>query len=1005
MKLLLKINNEWKSPEFSNDSNELFLDWHYGNIESPADYIGEFSFDFVLPRSQKNNEIFNHFYRLDGIVEPTKFDPAIKIPYEIHSDRGQVISSGTAYVSIVDKENYRVYLSGGLHTVFQKALNSGWDTATAEENDEYYLLPEYIKLDADGTYTNEPTVNAKMVRYNWINNDCHWNWRSIEEASAAGYIAPLQRNLIIPNEIVGWIPTHQGQVSDFDKSKWLYNFNGQPMEYPIFSDTVNEIQNWPLSDDPTEYQMAEFRSYNQQPAIYVKRLWEWYQRHFEDMTGYTLTLDNNWYNEDNPYLKDLYYTLPKLNNYQVYTDDGVILNDDDTSEAVPIPDKDPDENEYVPGIDNTKFKNIIYFPQGYRGGEIKVNWFPWLNGDFSGVGSLLIWDWYRQCFGVTIKVVSQNGTVKYQRTHGMLMIPVPADGTPLIPSDVLLGYVSNRYSYNFDEYHYYNYTGTTNTNSQYFFQWTNSSTIGQGYDFIFNCVCDDTDHIEVETQIHTITGGHHYPFNLAYRTSDSSNGYYRRGEPVQPAYMKVYIQGKATAYGISKTYNLKSGSPLTLERLFETEKSPFTVLLKYSKFTNLVWVVDDDNKNVIVYQRPQHFYECMNEVNTSLPDLGDANIKMTGIVDITPLVNYGDEIQMKPIDWETRNLSMNFEKSEADNLKEYQEKWKRTYGTKILVTDNRRNNDVKEMFCQGDNDTVMEAADISPYFIPISTAFERKPVAYRADTLLLNVKEGKSANLHGQFVFRNENGRWKPELYSGFRWYVNGVIISDDAQHEVNNQKYYYHGNLFTGDLTTTIKPIYSPVNTKKNAAFWFAFPRTAYAPLNYALDTETLYDLWKNYLIEIYDINNKTLVCNIHLSDSLYRRLKINPLCQIENTVYIMMSMEGYNENSNWVKCTLKQFSTIQGLTGGAERTAEDADDGLVWLWDDGTSIWWDNGVTITIGDGSVVANPVRYYDVLVPDLADPALPATVAQIVDTGNNGGNWYNPTDWTYQGIVP
>lgn len=986
MKLLLQINNRWVEPEFGKDTNELSLDWSYGSLESPADYIGEYALDFLVPRSQHNNRLFDKFYRTDKKVDPVTFDPAIKLPYNIVSDRGQVISSGTAYIQTVDKDNYKMYLSGALHTIFSKALNSGWDTAKAEEDDEYFLLPEYIKIDKNGGYTSNPKINADMVYYNWRWGDSrNESWSDF--VSSLSILSDTNLTNIVSNEIISWIPTHQGTPDGFDTDQWMYSdSNGVEQCWPIFSKDGNEL-GIPLqiADELREYQMAEFRSYNQQPAIYVKRLWEWYRDSFQAMTGYSLVLDDNWFNDDNPYLKNLFYTLPKLKRN--YTLGNPMINYDETveSNAAAFP-----QTFSQSGVNNVIATSTFTFPQGFHGGDFKINWSPWLNVP-NGHAGWYYWNYYDCCFVVTIMVKGSNNAIKYQRKHAMYVIPWSNETSALAPRPALVTWAQA----NTDEQHYMRYTRGFNTTNRHNMQWVFADEVGRGYDFLITSILEDGDYLEVVTQVHDVSKK--FPLVTGFYTEDSNwweelwGNTYTNGEPNGYYYdYPMSLQTNVNVVANSQDFEIRSNSPISLERLLESE-NPFSILLKYTKYTNLIWLVDDYNKNVTVYGRPQHFYQCLT-ADSELPSTGDSAVQMTGIVNLTEYVDTSKDVVLTPIDWGNKYLYMNFEEADADFLGDYHSKFKRTYGSKMLTTPNRRSDETKEMFCNGDNDTVYEACDVSPYYIPIGTAYDYKPLAYQADTLLLNSKDDNTsgADIHGQFVFRNPNGRWNPRVYENFRKNLNGIIISDDSAYEVNNQKYYFHGSKGIGsDRYTIYKPVFSPVNTVRNAAFWFAFPRTAYAPLNYAQDTSTLYDRWGSYLSEMYDISNKTIQCNIHISDSMYRRLKINPLVQIDNSVYIMISMEGYNENSDWVKCTLKQFSSIEGLTAGAIPQGGGTSDENLWQFDDEEYIAFDDAVNIRVGDGTGrIIEPLRPYEPIITEDPVPQLPEKVSDIIRTQGN-----------------
>lgn len=996
MRLYLQINSEWVEPDISQGDNNINLDWQYASMDSPADYIGEFALDFLLPRNQHNNMLFDKFYRVDKLVDPTTFDPAIKLPYVIYSNIGQVLSRGTAYIQTVDKDNYKMYLSGSLHTIFSKALNSGWDRNKATEDEDYYLFPEYIQLDSRGQYSNEVLINAPLVYHNWLHGTEKTTWDFFRQNIQN--IAPDEIGYAVSNQIVDWIPTHQGSVEDFDTENWICNTGilGMDRVFPIGSYTENANPRWQqIGDDLREYQMAEFRSYNQQPAIYMYRLWEFYRKEFQAMTGYDLELDSGWFNMNNPYLRSLYYTLPKLKRNYVYDVAETTMDETDTSPVAwfpPVEDVQTSMNAVGTGCS-------ICAPAGFQGGNICVNWYPWLNVPY-GESRAFMWNWYDYCFLVTI-MVHNNGVERYRKTVIVYMIP-RTTGITLAPSQLLRDWAD---ATGYDQYYYY-YTWDYNTPDQHIFQNINSE-VGKGLDIMFNTILFPDDCFYVFTNVHGINM--RKPMCQSYYTEDATwweeNTYadhHRRGDPRDLWYTQpTSLQVRTNITGNGQAYEIRSNSPVTLERLTQGE-NPFAILLRYSKFANLIWLVDDENKKVTVVERAQHFYYCTHQ-NAVLPETGDESVPMLGIANITKNVDISSEMELTPIDWGDRYLYMNFEKSGCDLLDEYEEKYHRTYGSKMLITPNKRTNETKDMFCNGDYDTVTEAADFAPYYLPIGQVMNglSNPFAsgillplqaYKCDTLLMNCDKDNTEgqDVHGQFVFRNPNARWSERMWSSFRPDVSGVLISDDTYQEINEQKYYFHGTKdIGGDKITQYRPVFSPVNTVDNVAWWFAFPRTAFAPLNYAENTGTLYDAWKEWLIEMHDVNNRTIKCRVHITDSLYKRLKLNPLVQIDNAVYIVMKIEGWGEGKDFTLCTLKQFASLENLQAGAFPNIPGGFDlPIEWTWDDGDDVSYDDNATLIVGDGTRLSDPVRDYDVLIDADPMPVLPATVEDIVNGQNN-----------------
>lgn len=961
MKLLLQINNNWERVEFDKEDNEFSLNYHFGSLDSPADYVGEFALDFKLPRTQQNNRLFAQYFRVDSVVTALNvYDPAIRLPYMIVTDSGEVISEGMGYINHITKDSYIFVLNGALGSVFSKALNSGWNTQKANDDEEYYLLPEFIAYDG-ATYTATPAVTAKLVQWNWANQTILYDWERVKQLYTN--YNPNYRQERMAGLCIGWIPTHQGAADDISTDKWVAYERG-PLNWekllPMWSYDNNQVS-FPLADTPTEYQMADFRSWNQQPCIYILRLWQWYAEEFEKITGYQLELDSTWFNSDNPYYAKLCYTLPKLGKYE--TDPAVGAYTDSNIQTVNSPVWDGTDG-YLYGLNGLSTTNTFTFPNGATGGEFIINWQPKINLH-NGIhpGYSRIWNWYEDCFRVTVSLYDSNNRLKTQRKYGIMLSIYRHDrwGNWLNASPAIQAWMNA----NCDEVGAYYYgapsPGATNMVGTY----VNSSRYGSGCDLRFYGNVENGDYMTVTTEIYS-------PFDKMPIVFYYANGYPQGYENANAAKNHVVFDLETDVSVNSKRFFQRTGQPLTLERLFANE-NPFEVLLKYTKYLNLVWLVDEEEKTVKVTPRYQFFFDCMNRGGT-LPDAGTVKPPINGILDLSDRVNKDKDVKVLPIDWADKYIYLNFDEADADFLKEYKEKYSRTYGSKQLQTPNKRVKSQKEFF---EEKSVVCAADITPYYISIGSCYGGNPVAYQADRLLLNSKDNnaKTADLHGQFVFRNPNSGWDTNLIYNFR---NNVIISDDTQFEIQQDKIYYHGNKLYGDVEVTQRPVYSPICTGNDVSFWFAFPREAYAPINYADTTKTLFDFWRGYLYEIYNVNNKTIEVYINLPAAYYKRLKVNPLCQIDNCVYIMMEMDGWNEKTEFIKCTLKQFGSLGNLTAGAVKNPDDA---VVWLWDNNTEnvLDWDNGVTIPTEDTDTLQPSVNpLYPPVVDTDVTPVVPAT---------------------------
>lgn len=130
-------------------------------------------------------------------------------------------------------------------------------------------------------------------------------------------------------DTITFIPSYNGIYDDFDSSKCLINTNDISTDiFPTSKEedgttytTLNGFGLASLEKDCTEWETRDLRSYYQRPAIKVSKLIEAICR--EENSGYNVTYDETFFNENNPYWSKTFVALPLLTSNDNITDEEV----------------------------------------------------------------------------------------------------------------------------------------------------------------------------------------------------------------------------------------------------------------------------------------------------------------------------------------------------------------------------------------------------------------------------------------------------------------------------------------------------------------------------------------------------------------------------------------------------------------------------------------------------------------------------------------------------------
>lgn len=882
MKFYLKINDDWVAPDFNVDDDiGIQLYWTFDNLQNPTDYVGEYSYDFTLPFTKKNRTLFKNFEQMDSITSTTStqvFHPNVLIPYIIHTTN-DVISTGEAYMSEINEKGYVLNLQGSLCTAFTKLLNSGWNTSKAVNDSDYFLLNDI-----------DETLDRNLIYRMWNNDTPDFT---------------LDPTFSDVTQVLTAVPMHQGLYNDFDsKSRVWY----QPTLGLYFSSEMFTDQN--IGDGLNEWQMQEYRSYEQNFAIYIQKLFAIYQTRCREICGYDLVLDNRWYNETYEYLKNMVYVLGKIKNTNPYAETNYNSSSPSTWY---MPDRNYNISDVLPGLSSHINNYTLSSFDVIRGQAVNFEFELEMSVTYPAEttnGSILMNSWLNP-FMYTLQFVDESNVVHDTFNFAVFCLPDATSSSNneyLIKDTDVTNWAPSGVPYSIIRY------TVTNANANpglHNFQHIS-------YRFVSDYDGKLTPKISWHYNTDTI------PFLSALGPASMPYLYY-----YYPPYDQPVMTTKV-ASTVSVSEELRSGQAFTFEKVFG-DISPFTVLLKYTKLLGMLWIVDDYSKTITIKRRSDYFWDLINiQNNAKVPT--DEEYK--GFTNITDLVDF-NSFKITPLAWDTRKVEFNYDECEDVYMKNYQDKYGRTYGSALVLTENYLNKDTRDLLCQSDYDTITPSCVVQPYYTPYGYYTQGATGKLKCNAAPTAQSDGGEAlEVNNNFYFRLANVTLSNNMHvGGYRTDSSGkyAYISDDLVIEIRANKYMWHNNSAAAinDIAIRKMPSFSTVRNGYSCQFaapyelYFDVPldltrRDPFSPIvppviigelrtpaiNYIYDLE-----YAEYVDEVYNVNNKTLEVNVAINGELYRRLKNVPLVIIEDVAYLVTEIEGWNEFNDKTKLKLRQI------------------------------------------------------------------------------------------------
>lgn len=957
------------SDKLVENSEDLKINFSYQlkDINNPSIVKNPFTKTIDIIGTPNNNKIFGEIYNFDReqMYDATKlvgayFNPSYRTPFSIFRN-GEIIESGYMQLNTITIKNkdihYNITLYGGIGNFFYSLMYN--------ENSEPLTLADLV-YGVEDEQTGLPFEDSDREFDFTINKEfvygCFQN------------VGKDNNNTI--NDYITFVPSYNGLPENFDSDKVLINTANNSYWSGKTSTTVDgktytPYNNYILAQLPRKYnewEILDLRSYLQRPAIKLSKIIDACTNPINN-GGYSVELDPDFFNDDNPYYKDAWVALPLLTNLEkeknnIHSADGEIYDDANlwvgkkgsttyiTKMSNIIPSNDFSVNGDAINYESTPVGTLTNIEVEFDLNFITDN----LDNDNLYIGSTTYQ--YNDEYGATTYYGSQSSIA-------IQLIAYDGNGDILSYSDVFS--IGTKY---------WGSAEITKNNCNHF--WKNYNPIGnpslvwkQGVfvlendKYVFKSGTQSkikmellnipyNTNIELEVRFQRIMDKP--PFNIIsvydYGTLTNNNIY---------SSVEECNKGKVTGYfkpSFSKIIITRdepdsivaSNSKITKQFLLKTEKTPADYLLSYTKLFNLFYTVDESSKTVKIQTMNNYF-----------------NGK---VIDWNNKIDYSKDITIKPLMFDKKFYCMK-QDGESYYLTKYKNEYSVEYGQKRINTNYNFNAETQQLFDGNVYQNAISAIDTSPYYhtfydkddrllspfcnsnfeyslfnVSSTNIVETTEVNYTtpaivggwswnrnsgydsfAKTCFYNLENDEKSLSDISSVLLFYNGQVEPKDFDGNRiryklsddvgemYFLNNKTpcwLFTDGTTDVNNNTISYNCATLPQFLR------YKIVGNQVQTSWDFGKPKEIYIPDTTYEDNKALYEqYWSSYYNDQLDINTKEITCYVNLNDVIVNGELLKNFYFFNGCHWILNKIENYNINNyDTTKCTFIRVNKLYNYT-----------------------------------------------------------------------------------------
>lgn len=907
---------------------EILYTYQVDDLTNPTIVKNSFSKTITIKGTKSNNHLFGHYWNVErmqvggGDGSNVYFNASKKMDFQLFVGT-ELYESGYVKLDEVRRINddyeYDITLYGGLGDFF-------YNLSISDDGGERKLSDLDYGKDIDFT-----------IKINTVQDA----WNSLKEGTDDKW------------NIINFMPAYNGIPEDFDSNKLLMDMSSTNLTKSKTEDgkTYRTKEGWvmaELPDEMTEWETRDLRSYLQRPCIRMKEIIKACCNP-DNNGGYEVELDEDFFNENNPYWEDTWMSLPMIQTLEYDSGEqpieGATLMTKTTegdTEGYMYQALEFDMGEFPTSsmssisVRATINPNLSYPSTSYK-------WF-WNKG---GTSYHTGWACYGSLF---CQLLAFNGdTVVGASDVYNLTSPIRHDGklwygdnsrysggrsyTPYMDKNIysVLGFFKSNGFVRENATDAAQFTFTINnlatnvTALKMCYYWGASKDKLKKADYAYSCFDETKD---------TSWVGHNWA--VTWNTSPS-----RLQMGLKYHNLKAVMGGT-----IGRT-----GTEVTKSLMLNTEASPCDYLLSYCKMFGLYFSKSPYEKKISIQTR-KSFYD------------------RSKITDISKDIDYSKNVTITPIAFGSKWVEFNQEQDETQYAKDYMTTKGVVYGSKVLNTGYEFDSEKKQLLDTNVIKSGIEGLEKSKYFTCYNNDSKVRPffgygMKYNLynddDTIELIGTNAQGSNLLGinednnlkyydtfpkmQFHDKSNeptDGNNCLVFFSGFKNLTTGranpinYYLTDDSYYQTQLNEgtpcwLFVSGNRDLNQKAIARKvnelPVFERYLTDSNSttikkSLDFGTAQELYVPKYSIQEDVNIYsNFWKTYLEDLYDVNTKILTVYVRLKEKVGYDL-LRQFYWFENAIWRINKITDWNIGLE--ETTKVEFVKVQDLNDYTSVTQE---------------------------------------------------------------------------------
>lgn len=899
---------------------EILYTYQVDDLTNPTVVKNSFSKTITIKGTKTNNHLFGHYWNVERIQiggggngSNVYFNASKKMDFQLFVG-SELYESGYVKLDEVrrvdDDYEYDITLYGGLGNFF-------YNLSLSDDGSEMKLSDLNFDKDIDFTINLDTIQNA---------------WNSLKEGNNDKW------------SIINFMPAYNGLPEDFDSNKMLIDTKSTNLTKRYQDGEIYTTKDgWVIADLPdemTEWETRDLRSYLQRPCIRMKEIIKACCNPINN-GGYEVELDEDFFNENNPYWENTWMSLPMIQTLEYDSGEQIIKGATLYAETT---EGDIDGYMYqnlefdmgeLPSTVMTSIyvKAVINPSLSYRSTSYK--WFWNSGGDSYHTG----WACYGSLF---CQLLAFNGdTVVGASNVYNLTSPIRHNGK--------LWYGHNeRYT---SAHTFTPYMGKSIVDVLGFFERSGFCLEGQTTPFIFPFYINNLTTNVTSVKMCYFWGASKdkmkkasHAFAVFDETKDTSwiDHDWARQYATSPGYMDMDLISHNLKAVMGGTIG-RTGTEVSKNIILNTEASPCEYLLSYCKMFGL-YFSKSLYENKIKIQTRNSFYD------------------RNKITDISNDIDYSKNVTITPIAFGSKWVEFNQEQDETQYAKDYKTTKGVVYGSKVLNTGYEFDSEKKQLLDTNVIKSGVEGLEKSKYFTCYNNDNKVRPFfGYGMKYNLYNGDDSieiKGSNAQGSNLLGiNEDSALKyydvfPKLqfhdksnkptdgnnclvfFSGFKNLTTGranpinYYVTDDNYYQTQLNEGSPCWLFVSGDKDINGKAIARKVNelpvferyltdsngTTVKKSLDFGTTQELYIPKYSITEDVNIYsNFWKTYLEDLYDVNTKILTVYVRLKEKVGYDL-LRQFYWFENAIWRINKITDWNIGLE--DTTKVEFVKVQDLS-----------------------------------------------------------------------------------------